>query len=284
MATDYAASSAKKPTEHPRSPPLRLVSSPVGNPTPKLSNAQLAALNAVYSPFRDTGEWPRYGYVDKMLDRHGLDAREVLPTLPPSLMRPDPARPGFFAQPADEMSLTVAGVAYCDGSANDIELFMRALRLFVELEERYEPKPTGGELPRAGSKELVAKLGMSPMEAARAYELMTREVGIVGSGGGNAEDWSFELRSEIRRFRGVKTFDDYLRHRIVPPPYPGLPVGAIVEQLEPVVSAFAEQLVPRNPATRLWWLIREDALLTTIVGGVAVALIVALIFAAVRLL
>jgi hypothetical protein len=38
------------------------------------------------------GEWPRYSYVDKMLDRGSLDVREVLPTLPPSL-RPDPARP-----------------------------------------------------------------------------------------------------------------------------------------------------------------------------------------------
>lgn len=144
----------------------------MNNPTPKLSDAQLA-LNAVYAPFRDTEEWPQYSYVDKMLDRRGLDIREVLPTLPPSLMRPDPARPGFFAQPTDELSLTVAGVARCDGSANDIELFMRALRLFVELEEQHEPKPTGGDLPRAGSKELVAKLGMSPMEAARVYEFMT---------------------------------------------------------------------------------------------------------------
>lgn len=60
------------------------------DPTPKLNDAQLTALNAVYAPFRETGRWPRYGYVDKILDRRGVDAHAVLPTLPPSLMRPDP--------------------------------------------------------------------------------------------------------------------------------------------------------------------------------------------------
>lgn len=257
---------------------------PVINPNLELDNAQLAALNAVYAPFRDTGEWPRYSYVDKVLDRRGLDIREVLPTLPPSLMRPDPGRPGFYAQPSDALSLTVAGVACCEGSSSDIELFMGALRLFVELEDRHEPTPGEGELPRAGSTDLAAQLGMSPVEAERVYELMTREVGLVGSGGGSAQNWSFELRPEIRRFRGIKTFNDYLEHRIVPPPYPGVPVGTIVERLEPTVSAFVEQLVPQNATARLLWRIREDTFLTTIVGGVVAALIVTLILAAVRMI
>lgn len=255
-----------------------------GTAGPTLNAVQLAALNIVYAPFRDGGQWPEYGYVDKMLDRRGLEAREVLPTLPASLMRPDPARPSFFLQPHDEVSLTIAGIAHCDGSEADIELFMRALRFFVEVEKQFEPPPTGGGPLQSGSQELMAELGMSPAEAARVYELMTREVGLLGGGGGGPDDWSFELRAEIRRFRGVETFADYLDRRIVPPIHPGLPVSAVIERLEPVVSAFAEELMPRNPVARVWWLIREDALLTTIVGGIAVTLIGAVLIALFRLL
>lgn len=249
-----------------------------------LSDAQLAALNVVYAPFRDSGQWPHYGYIDKMLDRSGLDVREVLPSLPVGLMRPDPARPSFFPQLQDEVALTIAGVAYCDGSDADVELFMQALRFFIEREDQFVPSPIDGDAVRAGSRELVGDLGMSSAEAARVYDLIRREIGLLGSGGGGPEDWSFELRPEIRRFRGVKTFVDYLERRIVPPAFPGLPVAAVVEQLEPVASALADQLIPRNPLARVWWLVREDALLTAIVGGTAAALIVALLFALFRLL
>lgn len=160
-----------------------------------LSDAQRLALNSTYQPFRVRAEWPQYAYVDKALDRSGFEIETVVQSLPPGLMIPDPARHSFFPQPHDffpqphdELKLTIAGIAACHDSEPDIDVFMRALRLFVELEEDYEPPPSGGEPLRAGSAELVAALGMTNEQVRRAYHLVRNEIGVVGSGGGGPDD------------------------------------------------------------------------------------------------
>jgi hypothetical protein len=242
-----------------------------------LSDAQLLALNATYGPFRGRAEWPQYAYVDKVVDRSGVEIEEVLRGLPLGLMIPDPARPSFFPQPHDKLKLTIGGIALCEGSEPDLDLFIRALRFFVELEEGHEPPPSGGGSLRVASSELQAALGISTDQLRRIYHLVSNEIGILGSGGGDPDNWSFEIPARIRRFRGVKTIDDYLERRVVPPAYPeAAAVGLVVERMAPIVDALEQQLAPRHRVLALLAAITAHPVISgliLIVVGAAVALL-----------
>jgi hypothetical protein len=185
-----------------------------------MTDGQRVALNLVYEPFRDGGDWPQQRYIEKALRRHGLALDSVFEDMPQGLMAPDPTLTHFYVRPEDPIALTIAGMSVCDGSSADIELFLRALQFFVRLEDSYSPPPTGGEPLYAGTAGLVNDLGLTNAQAARVYQLTRHEIGVLGGGGGNPDSWQFELTPEIQRFAGVTTIERYLEVRIVPQPYP----------------------------------------------------------------
>jgi hypothetical protein len=185
----------------------------------ELSDGQRVALNLVYEPFRDGGDWPQQRYLEKSLRRHGLSLDSVFEGMPPGLMAPDPAYTHFYVRPDEPIALTIAGMSACTGSQGDIDLFLRALQFFVALEDAYSPPPTGGGPLNAGTTELVNDLGLTEDEAERVYQLTRHEIGMLGSGGGHPDNWQFELTPDIQRFAGVSTIDDYLEERIVPQAY-----------------------------------------------------------------
>lgn len=71
-----------------------------------------------------------------------------------------------------------------------------------------------------GTAELINHLGLSEAQTARVYHLTRHEIGVLGGGGGNPDDWQFELTPEVQRFAGVNTIERYLEVRVVPQPYP----------------------------------------------------------------
>jgi hypothetical protein len=253
-----------------------------------LTNEQRLALNLIYEPFSHGGSWPEYRYVEKAFYRNGLEIDRVFAEAPVGLMAPDPARPLFQPQAHETLALTIAGISACEGSEPDIELFLRALSFFVQLEEAYAPPPTGGGPLNAGSEQLVDGLALRPSQAARIYALTRYENGLFGGGGGNPDSWSFEITPKIRRFAGVRTIEDYLQARIVPPrrsAYVSLPeIGEIRSPSPFVLSSALDQgerasrskaAVPRG----LLGLNRvlEHPVVSTIVGSLIVAAIVAAI-------
>lgn len=253
------------------------------------TNRQRVALNLIYEPFRDGASWPEYRYVEKALHRNGLEIDSVFDDMPLGLIAPDPARPIFHPQAHEPLALTIAGISVCDGSESDIELFLRALRLFVELEEKYTPPPTGGAPLTAGSEELIGMLGMTPIEAARVYALTRYEIGLFGGGGGNPDNWSFEITPEIRRFAGVRTIEEYLEARVVPPLHQvRVPLPDLRDLQSP--SPFSLPSALESPETALssaplGWRslvglnrVLEHPLVSTVIGGVIVAVIVTLIY------
>ncbi len=185
-----------------------------------LTDGQRVALNLVYEPFRSGDAWPQHRYVEKALRRHGLALDSVFDGLPQGLMAPDPTRNQFYVRPDDSLALTIAGMSICDGSSPDIDLFLRALQFFVSVEESYSPPPTGGEPLYVGTTDLVNDLGLTDIQAARVYQLTRNEIGLLGGGGGNPDNWQFELTPEIQRFAGVTRLERYLEVRVVPQPYP----------------------------------------------------------------
>ena len=184
----------------------------------------------MYAPFRDGGEWAEYQYVEKMLYKElGVDARDFIRTFPVGLVFPEPSFGSFYVQPDQTIGLTIAGVRLCHGSAEDVRIFLEALKLFVKLEAEHLPPPTGGAPLEAGSHELQTQLGFSEQQAARVYHLFHTEVGLLGGGGGNPTNWRFQLTPDLRRFAGVETIDDYIERRIVPQPYNRAPISLMEE-------------------------------------------------------
>lgn len=166
----------------------------------------------IYAPFAASAEWPKYQYVDKELDAVGVDLTAALEEMPQGLLVPDPRWPGHFLQPGDEMALTVRGLAAV-GAAADIELFVRFLKLVAGRERDFRPSsPTAAEELAVTSAEVAAELGVGELELRKLWAL-TRVEPLLGSGGGHPDDWRYEIRRDVRRYRDVTGVDDYLRLR-----------------------------------------------------------------------
>jgi hypothetical protein len=211
----------------------------------KLSSDQLVALNLIYAPFRDGGPWPDQRYVEKALRPRGLTL-DLFKDGPVGLIAPDPARSHFHIRPENTIGLTIAGVSACNGSGDDIDLFLRALQFFVRLEDAYLPPPAGGQPLYAGSNELVNDLGFTFVEAMRVHHLSQYEIGIFGGGGSGDEQWQLELTPDIQRFAGITTIEQYLDVRVVPGPY--RPAALVLEE-QLLASARAQADLPVGSQT-----------------------------------
>lgn len=259
-----------------------------------LTDGQRVALNLVYQPFRDGGDWPQQRYLEKALRREGLSLDSVFEGMPPGLMSPDPAYTHFYVRPDDPIALTIAGMSACEGSDRDVDLFLRALQFFVALEDSYAPPPTGGGPLNAGTTELARDLGITEAEAERVYQLTRHEIGILGSGGGHPDNWQFELTPEIQRFAGVRTIDDYLEKRVVPQSYRKVAVDlrgltspspfSLPSALaaEPSVDLVASPASP-EPSPAFWHRLAplNRALEHPLISGILAAVIAGIILAAI---
>jgi hypothetical protein len=239
------------------------------------------ALQVVYDAFRADGEWPEYAYVDKALDRRGLVAEDALADVPAGLIIPEPGRHGAHLQRHDRIKLTVAGIARCSGSDDDLALFLRVLRFFVRLDEEYDPPRTGSEPLTADSDRLVAELDLSRGEVLRAYRLLEVEPHLVGGGGGNEERWGFEIPARIRRFRDVRSIDEYLVRRPKPPdPVQG--VADVTAALAPFAAALEKNLLPEKRWMRLLVKASEHPFVSAVIGGVIATVVGGLLLAVLR--
>ena len=177
-------------------------------------------LQVTYNWFREYGgEWPNFDYIERWLSRfRALDVAQIVVSIPDaqlkSLMivdgRPDPSR---------KMVLSVEGVSHCRGSDDDIHNFVGALKLMVQRDTNYDPPPDRTEwLISITAEELAEKLKLplkSDSNSIGRLMALLRAEGLV-LGGNHSDDGSSPalfISSDVRRFRTVESFTDYVTIR-----------------------------------------------------------------------
>lgn len=179
---------------------------------------QQRLLDAIWQGFRGEDSWPSYSGIDQVMDREGLQARSLIESMPRGLMYPDIGALShrWFPRPQDQLRLQVAGLRYCHDTEDDLKLLARLLRYFADREKSRALASLSNPEPfRIRSSEAAADLALSAEQVARAYHLLDSfEWRVRGSGGGNPDDWSWEIDvEEVRRYRDVETTADYLQAR-----------------------------------------------------------------------
>lgn len=180
-----------------------------------LSTRQRLVVQLVYDEFRRRSTWPEFGTLDRQLARRkrGFDLSEVAHEVRHSHLIV-PWNGGIAPPPNTELKLTACGMAACEGSADDVELFLRTLRWIARQELKYEPSPdepepgcivTGRQLMRAFHLPVARRPDVD-----RLGRLLTVERwGWNTASGSGGWDWRFGVGRDVRRFAGVASIEDY---------------------------------------------------------------------------
>jgi hypothetical protein len=253
----------------------------VSEPTPE----QRRLLNAIWASFCREGSWPSFLGIDQLLDREGLAVRPLIHSMPLGVMTPDGSSIGSQYSPRanDELRVQVGGLRHCDDTESELQLLARVMGYIAERERTFElPSLSTPEPLIVSSTEAQADLGLSDEEVARAYALLTTFAwGVLDGGGGNPEQWSFQIDVEgARPYRNVQTAEEYLavRGEQDRPRLPMLPTPpARATTAYPVTANVEQPLVAEH---RVWSKVIAPLLrhpiVSTIIGGLILALLAAL--------
>ena len=153
---------------------------------------------------------PDYQYVDRQLHQRGLPSAEALASLPLELAHFDRYNPGQGA-----IELTVEALVAVDGAAEELDLFVRAVRWLARRElDQQLPSPTDTGHILVTSTEFAHDEGveLNRLQLAKILALPRVEWLTIGSGGPGEQEpiWQVTLDKSIRRYADVKTVDDYL--------------------------------------------------------------------------
>ena len=244
---------------------------------------QRRLLNVIWQAFRREGNWPSYFGVDQVLDREGLKVRPLVESMPSGLMLPDiqAMSQQWFPRANDELRVQIAGLPYCDDTEADLQLVTRAVRYLADREREYVlPSLSSPEPLLVSSNELRTDLDLTEEDAERVYALLTTfEWRVLDGGGGNPQQWSYQIDvEEVRRYRDVRTPSEYLAARREAdrpqlaelPPLPSFKRSFVVED-EPQTTPTSKELSPwrSNALARPL----RHPVIATVIGGLAVAAI-----------
>lgn len=173
---------------------------------------ETVALNAVFALFRASGRWPLFADLDRYLDARGEPSgEEVLLEMRPGLLY----GVGPYSRPIrndQPVGLTLAGLAACEGSAEDVTIFLQLVGLAATMESGREPgSPEPTITPDIASRHLrLPAAGRSDL-LDRAGEVLGAEQWGWTGWGRDAETavWSFSFDRRVRRFRGVNSIEHY---------------------------------------------------------------------------
>lgn len=183
------------------------------------SDDQLKIIAAVWEVFQPSGKWPVVDSIDRLVDeRWGLDTYAILRSLPESLVQFDRR----VLREDTAVRLRVRAIAMCEGSEDDLALFVRMVRWLAERERAFQPSsPHQVEQVRVTSEQLSADLAA---EGRHADSLALRKLWVLADveriswGGsfdidGDPARWEMNLRRDIRPFRRIETLEDFLSVR-----------------------------------------------------------------------
>jgi len=107
--------------------------------------------------------------------------------------------------------LNVSSIYQIWGSGQELDAFVRVVELCVDI---YFRSPDGK--PRISSKNITEYNPLMHEWVIRKVGLLLAEESLIWSsfaGPDDKGDWSCEIKSDVRRFRGVKTIEQYLEKR-----------------------------------------------------------------------
>jgi hypothetical protein len=178
---------------------------------PKLNDNQRLYLQTIFDYFREHGEWPTHRYLEHTFyhTHPDLDIEEVVQNLPDGLTSPVDLR-----NDSSKATLNVSSIYQIWGSEKELDTFVHVIELCVDTYFR-----SSDGKPRISSNDIAQyNLQWRKMAIRKVGWLLLQELGIWSS---FAEpdvngDWSCEITTDIRRFRGVKTIEQYLEKRDQP--------------------------------------------------------------------
>jgi hypothetical protein len=136
--------------------------------------------------------------------------------MPAGLLLPVVAHRGGFFREEDELMVTLEGLRYCEHGGEAFDLLGRSLGYIAKRERPFVPSANEPEL-EVTSTELGAAVGLTTTQCEQVrlmldeYEWQARtRVWLEPSGG----SWGLAVAAEyVRRFRGVRDGDQYMRAR-----------------------------------------------------------------------
>lgn len=179
----------------------------------RLEHQQLF-LGAVCKYFHETGTWPTYGLIDKVLRPYkGLLVEDMGKQLD-YVMHDSMHTPLSGYDPNQTITMNVSAFARCQKEgiypemSEDLDAFMEAFRFCLE---RFE---AGQEDLPITSSDITARCGMSELMLAKVFQLVLVE-GFYEAHFPNPKpsDWSFMISRSVRKYRAVTTLDQYVTVR-----------------------------------------------------------------------
>ncbi len=181
--------------------------------------------------FHETGQWPVWQYLDRVLDREGFVPTQVVEGVPRDVLR----LPGRL-DPDAPVLMTVLGLARTRAGSSETDLFLDVLVWCVQRERDsilgapHEATPL--ILTSDSYRDYRNGRGLlsDALTIRKAHTLL--QVEDISSGGGSnptTGDWTANIDNRIRAFRGVRTLDDFWAAK-------GTPAGESVTGADPVLG------------------------------------------------
>jgi predicted nucleotide-binding protein len=247
-------------------------------------------LQTVWDTFAADAAWPVFARVDRLLYRdHDLDVSDVLRHVPVELLVGGRGHGGAPASPRDELRLTIAGAAACEGSSVVLETLVAAVAQAVLLERSADD---GGD-PVLTADRVVhgASDGTAKIRDDNAARL-ARQVGLLlinepwAAGGSLYEGgWSVNVSRRVRAYAGASTVDAYLRRAAAlasaqpsasagegPLPWTGMDPARAAEQLRLLAEQADSAAVRVDGAEHDAWKARAEAVMIAALGPDSTAL------------
>ena len=174
----------------------------------ELSDDQRLYLQTIFDYYRGHGEWPTHGYLERWFFQWhpNLDIEEVVQSLP-----------GGFTNPVNleiansKATLTVSAIYQIWESSQELDAFVQVIELCVST---YFHSSDGK--PRISSKDIAQVNPLWHEWAIRKVGLLLEQETLIWSSFASPDNeggWSCEIKPDVRRFRGVKTIEQYLEKR-----------------------------------------------------------------------
>jgi hypothetical protein len=167
-------------------------------------------LQAVADLFRRNDTWPTLNQIDRPLRAGRIDAVAAIKSMPAGLLvrnigNADPAR-------QDKVPLTLRGMALCQGTEPDVELFLAVTRWAAAIDTEFDPGDDPHAVARLTSQDVASQFHLGSAASPplrRLYAMLQVQRWGFGSGGGQPNGWWWDIDREIHRFANVTTAREY---------------------------------------------------------------------------
>ncbi|MEU7031678.1 hypothetical protein AB0A60_33895 [Streptomyces sp. NPDC046275] len=227
--------------------------------TAALSREQTMLLTTMAQQYLMESEWPVWQFTVDTLDRHDLDAEELIRSLPRvgSSGHVGPSygltsHTSFHISDDDRPALTIAAALHVPELQPYVAIpFLRVLHVLIAIQRSAPLSTQKAARPRFTLADIERELpGLPRGFLDRLPDLLTHEPATWGGSSGTEDGaWWRELRREIRQYRESTTLQEYVhttarlitaQAEALPAPHPLVPAPAPAPAVSPYV---AEELI-----------------------------------------